>query len=393
MQAPHGASRIPPLVDPGPALSADQVRRWSRHLLLPQLGEIAQRRLRASRVCVVGAGGLGAPVLLYLAAAGVGRLGVVDADDVELSNLQRQILHGVADVGAPKVASARSRVAEIDPAVDVVTHHLRLTADNVDLLAQYDLVVDGTDNFETRYLVNDACVRWGLPEVWGSVYRFDAQVATFWGAPPAGVPAVQLRDLFPQPPAPGEVPSCDAAGVLGALCGQVGSLMATEAVKLITGVGDPLLGRVLLIDALRARWTEVPLRGGAHGETDVSGAARAGAGAAHATDAAAPSVGEITAPELAGLLADGSVTVVDVREPMEREIASLPGALPLPMGELVRDPAAVPADRPVVLMCHHGVRSVQAALHLVAHGRTGVRHLVGGIDAWSLTVDPSVPRY
>ncbi len=252
---------VPPLVEPGPELDLDQIARWSRHLLVPELGEIGQRRLRAARVCVVGAGGLGSPVLLYLAAAGVGRIGVVDSDVVELSNLQRQVLHGSDDLGTPKTASAAGRLRSLDPGVEVVEHRVRLEPGNVDLLADYDLVVDGTDNFETRYLVNDACVRLGLPEVWGSVLRFDAQVSVFWGRPPLGVPAVHLRDLFPEPPAPGEVPSCAEAGVLGALCGQVGALMAIEAIKLITGVGRPLLGRVLVGHALTATWTEIPLRG------------------------------------------------------------------------------------------------------------------------------------
>jgi adenylyltransferase/sulfurtransferase len=372
-------------------LTAEQVTRWSRHLLLPQVGELGQRRLHAARVCVVGAGGLGAPVLLYLAAAGVGRLGVVDADDVALSNLQRQVIHGTSDVGSPKVASAARRVAALDPGVEVVTHHVRLTQNDVDLLADYDLVVDGTDNFETRYLVNDACVRLGLPEVWGSVLGFDAQVSVFWGRPPAGVPAVELRDLFPEPPSPGEVPSCDQAGVLGALCGQVGSLMATEAVKLLTGVGEPLLGRVAVLDALAARWAEVPV------------VARPAAAPAHPrpavaspVPAAAPGALRALSPaELAELVAAGAVTLLDVREPAERSIARIPGAVAVPLGQLLvgtgRD--AIPRDLPVVVYCHLGVRSLRAGLALLADGWPDVAHLAGGIDAWSTQIDPSVPRY
>lgn len=234
MSAPHG---LPPLVEPGPPLTDAERARYARHLLLPEIGDVGQRRLRAARVCVIGAGGLGAPVLQYLAAAGVGRIGVVDDDVVDVTNLQRQVIHGHADVGRPKVDSAAESVRAIDPGVEVVPHRVRLAEDTVDLLADYDVVVDGADNFPTRYLVNDACVRLGLPEVWGSVLRFDAQVSVFWGRPPAGVPAagVDLRDLFPEPPAEGTVPSCAVAGVLGALCGQVGSLMATEVVKLVTG--------------------------------------------------------------------------------------------------------------------------------------------------------------
>ena len=261
MTEDHSAARPGPLVEPGPGLDLERISRWSRHLLMPELGDIGQRRLAAARVCVVGAGGLGAPVLLYLAAAGVGRLGIIDGDRVAVSNLQRQVLYGTADLGAVKAETAARRLADLDPGVEVVTHAWRLTPDTVDVLADYDLVIDCTDNFETRYLVNDACVRLGLPEVWGSVLRFDAQVSVFWGRPPAGTPAVELRDLFPEPPAPGQVPSCAEAGVLGALCGQVGAVMATEAVKLITGVGQPLLGRVLVLDALAARWSEVPLVG------------------------------------------------------------------------------------------------------------------------------------
>jgi len=398
--------RVPALVEPGPTLTPDQVRRYSRHLLLDRLGEEGQRRLRAARVCVVGAGGLGSPVVLYLAAAGVGRIGIVDGDDVELSNLQRQVLHATADVGTPKVDSAARRVEALDPGVEVVTHHLRLTAENADLLADYDVVVDGTDTFVSRYLINDACVRLGLPEVWGSVLAFDAQVSVFWGRPPAGVPAIQLRDVFPDPPAPGQVLSCAEAGVLGALCGQVGSLMATEVVKLMTGVGRPLLGRILVVDALAARWREIPVVGRAASDP---GDTRAGRGAPSAmpgampqrsaerrgADApAGPRLGELSATELAALLAKDRVRLVDVREPAERAIAVLPGALALPLGELLAGGwRTLPTDRPLVAYCHVGVRSRQAGLALLAAGLPEVAHLTGGIDAWSRDVDPSVPRY
>ncbi len=389
------AGALPALVEPGPPLTASQVARWSRHLLLPGLGEVGQRRLRNARVCVVGAGGLGSPVLLYLAAAGVGTLGIVDDDVVELSNLQRQVIHGSRDVGHPKVTSAAARVRELDEGVRVEVHHLRLTEQTADLLADYDLVIDGTDTFETRYLINDACVRLGLPEVWGSVLRFDAQVSVFWGRPPAAVPAVQLRDLFPQPPDPSAVPSCAQAGVLGALCGQVGSVMATEAIKLITGTGDPLLGRVLVLDALAARWTEVPLVGRAAG---VPESGRRGT-AEPVTGAVGPgtsgSVGEVGPRRLAELLAAGAVTLVDVRELAELEVAAIPGAIAVPLARVLDGSGdrLIPRDRPVVVLCHVGVRSLQAGLALVAAGRGDVAHLVGGIDAWSVEVDPSVARY
>lgn len=397
--------RVPALVEPGPTLTPDQVRRYSRHLLLDRLGEEGQRRLRAARVCVVGAGGLGSPVVLYLAAAGVGRIGIVDGDDVELSNLQRQVLHATADVGTPKVDSAARRVEALDPGVEVVTHHLRLTAENADLLADYDVVVDGTDTFVSRYLINDACVRLGLPEVWGSVLAFDAQVSVFWGRPPAGVPAIQLRDVFPDPPAPGQVLSCAEAGVLGALCGQVGSLMATEVVKLMTGVGRPLLGRILVVDALAARWREIPVAGRAAPDAGVAaaeGATWGGPGMSPSASTerrgpdapAEPRLGEVSATELAVLLTDGRVRLVDVREPAERAIAALPGALALPLGELLAGGwRTLPADRPIVAFCHAGIRSRQAGLALLAAGFDPVSHLTGGIDAWSREVDPSVPRY
>ena len=393
---------LPPLVDPGPPLSREQVLRWSRHLLLPQVGEAGQRRLANARVCVVGAGGLGAPVLLYLAAAGVGRLGVVDVDDVEVSNLQRQVLHGVADVGRAKVESARDAVAAIDPAVEVAVHRVRITAENAEeVLAGYDVVVDGTDNFPTRYAVNDACVRLGIPEVWGSIYRFDAQVAVFWGRPPerfAGVPAVQLRDLFPAPPPAGSVPSCAEGGVLGALCGQVGSVMATEVVKLVTGVGEPLLGRVLVLDALAARWSEVPL---------VGDPARwlAGPGGAAGDDVVGGSGGDdalrvptVTATALAERLAardrgGDDFVLVDVREPEERAVVAIPGSVAAPLGAVLDGGAGLPRDVPLVLHCKSGARSERAVRALAAAGYGDVAHLEGGVLAWVSDVDPSLPTY
>lgn len=428
----------PALVEPGPPLSNEQVQRWSRHLLLPEVGEIGQRRLRNARVLVVGAGGLGAPVLLYLAAAGIGRLGIVDHDEVELTNLQRQVIHGWADVGRPKVDSAREAVHAVDDGVEVVTHPVRLTEENVDdVLRGYDLVLDGTDNFPTRYLVNDACVRLGLPEVWASIYRFDAQVSVFWGRPPtgSGVDPVQLRDLFPAAPEPGSVPSCAEGGVLGAMCGQVGSVMATEAIKLITGIGDVLLGRVLVLDVLGARWTEVPLAGAGAGAGDDPGVVRDPAavngsrfvnGSGSADDEArsgagmhdgamngsgpigvgrgpawrVPEVPTISATELADRLAARDAgadrfELVDVREPGEWAIVSVPGSRLVPLGHLMAGDglAEVPDDVPVVLLCHSGVRSEHAVHLLRAAGRRDVSHLDGGILAWVADVDPSLPTY
>lgn len=395
---------VPPLVAPGPSLTAEERARYSRHLLLPQIGDAGQRRLRAARVAVVGAGGLGAPVLQYLAAAGVGRLGIIDDDVVDVTNLQRQVVHGHADVGRPKVDSAADAVRALDPGVEVVEHRVRLTEANADLLADYDLVVDGADNFPTRYLVNDACVRLGLPEVWGSVLRFDAQVAVFWGRPPAAwpVPPVQLRDVFPEPPPEGAVPSCAAAGVLGALCGQVGSLMATEAIKLITGTGRPLLGRLAVLDALAGTWREVPLRAAAArgraapapGDTAVVSGDQPVAPVRLDAGAAAPrEPGEVTPRELAGLLAADAVTLLDVREPAERAIVTIgDDDLPIPLGQLPSRVGEVPADRPVVVYCRSGVRSGTAARYLAGVGYD-VANLVGGVLAWADDVDPSLPRY
>lgn len=400
---PASATAVPPLVEPGPPLAAPEIARFSRHLLLPGLGEMGQRRLRNARVCVVGAGGLGAPVLQYLAAAGVGTIGIVDSDVVEVSNLQRQVIHGSADVGRSKVASAAEAVASIDPEIVVVPHPLRLTPDTVDLLADFDLVVDGTDNFATRYLVNDACVRWGLPEVWGSVLRFDAQVSVFWGRPPvgSGVAPVQLRDLFPNPPPAGSVPSCAQAGVLGALCGQVGSLMATEAIKLITGTGRVLLGRVLVLDALEQRWTEVPLVGAgpAVPAADAAGAEASphdGHRPGPPPAVAADDVPTLSPGALARLVesAVGSgvpVTVLDVRQTAELSSGVIPGAVSIPLDELLagRGLAGLPHDRLVVAVCHAGVRSEVAARFLIEVGYPDVVHLAGGMLAWRGALSPA----
>ncbi len=397
---------LAPLVEMGPPLTPAEIRKYSRHLLMPQIGEAGQRRLRNARVCVVGAGGLGSPVLLYLAAAGVGRLGIVDGDSVDESNLQRQIVHGRADVGRPKVDSAREGVRRIDPDSDVVVHPVRLSEANVDeVFAGYDLVIDGTDNFPTRYLINDSCVRLGLPLVWGSIYQFDAQVSVFWGHPPAGsgAAAVQLRDLFPTPPPAGSVPSCAEGGVLGALCGQVGAVMATEAVKLITGSGAVLLGRVLMLDGLAARWSEVPLVGGvtrlptAKESADYLDHCEIGGGQAAKPKVA---VATLTALELKDRLAEREAggskwLLVDVREPGERAIVAIPGAAAVRLASILDGSGlgAISREQPIVLYCRSGVRSEQAALSLLAAGYPDVAHLAGGVLAWIDEVDPELPRY
>ncbi|NKX92643.1 adenylyltransferase/sulfurtransferase MoeZ [Sanguibacter hominis ATCC BAA-789] len=399
---------LAPLVAVGPPLTPDDVERFSRHLLLAGFGEEAQRRVRNARVCVLGAGGLGSPAISYLVAAGVGTLGVVDDDVVALSNLQRQVLHRTEDVGTLKTRSAARAARALDPGVDVVLHDVRLTEANADeILRGYDLVLDGTDNFDTRYLVSDACARLGLPVVWASVLQMDAQVSVFWADAPDGR-GVTLRDLFPEPPAPGSVPSCSQAGVLGAMCGQVGSLMATEAIKLVAGVGDVLLGRVLVIDALRSRWTEVPLvaahgpRTDSHGSHGaVTSGATSGAGSGNpgsgqsvtsATDLPAAATvlpDEITARELRRRLdareaGEDDVVVVDVRTTQERDIRTIPGSVHVPLDVLLTADgrALVPRDRDVVLFCAVGGRSAQALTLLRAAGWTRVAHLPGGMTVW-----------
>ncbi|PYG01026.1 adenylyltransferase and sulfurtransferase [Georgenia satyanarayanai] len=410
---------LPPLVPPGPPLEREQVLRYSRHLLLEQLGETGQRRLRAARVLVMGAGGLGSPILHYLAAAGVGHLGIVDDDVVEATNLQRQVLHTTADVGRPKVDSAAEHVRALNADVAVTRHHLRLDATNArEVIAGYDLVLDGTDNFPTRYLVADVCADLGLPLVWGSILRFDAQVAVFWSRPPreAGYPAVTLRDLFPAPPPPGATPSCGQAGVLGAMCGQVGSLMAAEAVKLVTGAGEPLLGRVAVLDVLAARWSELPLRPRPRPSAPSSRAelgydplglpVTAHAAAVLAAEPA-PAVDDdgptLTARELAERLAarergEDDFVLLDVREPTERAIVQIPGAVTVPLERLVADPRAAEAagvgpGAAVVVHCLSGGRSAQAQGILRGAGYADVTNLAGGVRAWVADVDPSLPVY
>ena len=414
---------LPPLCEPGPALTRDQVLRYSRHLLLEQFGDVGQRRLRNARVLVMGAGGLGSPILHYLAAAGVGTIAIVDDDVVEATNLQRQVLHTTADVGRPKVQSAAEHVRALNDDVEVVQHHVRLDAGNArELLGGYDIVLDGTDNFPTRYLVADVCADLGIPLVWGSILRFDAQVSVFWSAPPTPTsgppyPAVTLRDLFPSPPPPGATPSCGQAGVLGAMCGQVGSLMAAEAVKLITGVGEPLLGRVAVLDVLTARWSELPLRprrspalprtgaelGYDHLGVPVTAAARAVLDAGTPPEQDGALGPEITASELAARLAArergaDDFVLLDVREPTERAIVTIPGAVNVPLEQLLAEPEGVATvgiepSTAVVVHCLSGGRSSQAQDLLRTAGYRDVTNLAGGVRGWVDDVDPSLPIY
>ncbi|MBM7414325.1 MULTISPECIES: molybdopterin-synthase adenylyltransferase MoeB [Nocardiaceae] len=389
---------VDPVVEPGPELSREQVARYSRHLLLPDVGVLGQRRLRNARVLVIGAGGLGSPVLLYLASAGVGTLGIVEFDDVDASNLQRQVIHGEADIGRPKSVSARESIRAVDSTIEVRLHQVRLEPRNaVNLFRQYDLVVDGTDNFATRYLVNDAAAVAGIPYVWGSIYRFDGQVSVFWDAAPGGL-GVDYRDLYPDPPAPGTVPSCSEAGVLGVLCGVVGSIMATEAVKLVTGMGDTLLGRLLVYDARTMTFRTVTLRRdpGRVRVSEVEEDYEVSCGVASPLPSVDSVDGDLDPTSLRALLdGDTPVALIDVRDPVEWDIVHLDGATLMPLPTVLAGDAvaSLPTDRPVVLYCKTGVRSAEALAVLRAAGIADVHHLRGGLEAWARDVDPTVPTY
>ncbi len=385
---------VRPLLAPGPALTGDQVSRYSRHLLMPTIGEGGQRRLLAARVAVVGAGGLGSPSLLYLAGAGVGRITVIDDDLVDETNLQRQVIHSSTDVGRPKVDSALERLRALNPDVEVVGVRDHLGTDNAEaLLADHDLVLDGSDNFDTRYAVADACDALGVPLVWAAVYRTEAHLTVFWPGAPEGLPATGLRDLFPEPPAPGTVPACGDAGVVGPLVGQVGSMMATEAIKLITGVGTPLLGRVLFIDVLAATQREIPLAARSPRAARAHRAPDQHAPDQHAPDqhapdpsAEAPAAGSLSPAALVALL-DGADApfVLDVREDHEVATGTIPGAVHIPVAAITADPTAragVPTDRDVVLVCRAGPRAQLAATALRAHGLQRLYVLEGGMLAW-----------
>ena len=367
---------FPPLVEPVAELTDAERTRTARHRVLAGFGEIAQRRLAAAHVAVVGAGGLGSPVVLALAAAGVGTITVIDDDRVEASNLQRQVMHRVSDVGAPKVDSAVRIAADLSPTTVVRPVRALLTPDNAaQLLSDAHIVVDGTDTFETREAVAAACEQLGVPLVWGVVQEFHAQVTVFWSAPPEGERPVGLADLYP-PDAGREAPSCAQVGVLGSLCLQVGSILATETVKLITGVGEPLLGRVLVIDALRGRTDEVPLRPASNGT-----AAAPTASASSQDDAAPrPAIPQLSPAEALAAQRAGTV-LLDVREPFETERGVIPGSMLLPLGDVLADPSRVGAPA-VVVVCQVGMRAQRAAAALRDAG-VEASVLAGGIDAYS----------
>jgi adenylyltransferase/sulfurtransferase len=390
-------SALPPLVEPAAELTKDEVARYSRHLIIPDVGVTGQKRLKNAKVLVIGAGGLGSPALLYLAAAGVGTLGIVDFDVVDESNLQRQVIHGQSDVGKLKAASAQESIAEINPLVKVHLHTDRLDSSNaLEIFEQYDLIVDGTDNFATRYLVNDAAVLLGKPYVWGSIFRFEGQVSVFWEDAPNGK-GLNYRDLYPEPPPPGMVPSCAEGGVLGVLCASIGSIMVTEAIKLITGIGEPLLGRLISYDALDMKYREVKIR--KDPETPkitelIDYEAFCGVVSEDAVAAATGST--ITPAELKAKFDSGeNFALIDVREPHEYEIVNIKGATLIPKDRILSGEALaeLPQDKPIVLHCKSGARSAEALAALHAAGFKDATHLGGGVLAWAKQIDPSLPTY
>ncbi|MCP2290000.1 adenylyltransferase/sulfurtransferase MoeZ [Nocardia amikacinitolerans] len=388
---------LPPLVEPAAELSKDEIARYSRHLIIPDVGVDGQKRLKNAKVLVIGAGGLGSPALLYLAAAGVGTLGIVEFDEVDSSNLQRQIIHGESDIGRPKADSARDSILEINSGIDVRLHKLRLEPENaVELFRDYDLILDGTDNFATRYLVNDAAVLAGKPYVWGSIYRFEGQVSVFWEDAPDGR-GLNYRDLYPEAPPPGMVPSCAEGGVLGVLCASIGSIMVTEAIKLITGIGEPLLGRLMVYDALDMSYRTIKLRRDPERQPItqlIDYEAFCGVVSEEGQAAAAGST--ITARELKELLDAGKdIELIDVREPVEWDIVHIEGARLIPKDRILSGEALseLPQNRPIVLHCKTGIRSAEALAVLKNAGFSDATHVQGGIVAWANQVDTSLPVY
>src|SRR3954462_2013351 len=394
---------LPPLVEPAADLSRDEVMRYSRHLIIPDVATAGQKRLKNAKVLAVGAGGLGSPTLMYLAAAGVGTLGVVDFDVVDESNLQRQIIHGQSDVGTSKAESAKRSILEINPLIQVNLHQERLDSSNVmELFAQYDLIVDGTDNFATRYLVNDACVLLGKPYVWGSIYRFDGQASVFWAEY-----GPCYRCLYPEPPPPGMVPSCAEGGVLGVLCASIGSIQVNEAIKLLTGIGEPAVGKLVIYDALELEWRTLKVRKDPNcalcGENAtvtelIDYESFCGAVSEEASEAAAGSTISVT--QLESMLKEREegtrdFVLVDVREQNEYEINKIPGSVLIPKGEFLNGHVfdQLSQDKPVVLHCKTGVRSAEALAVLKGAGFSDAVHVGGGVVAWVNQVDPSQPSY
>jgi sulfur-carrier protein adenylyltransferase/sulfurtransferase len=394
---------LPALVEPAAELTIDEVRRYSRHLIIPDVGMTGQKRLKNSRVLIIGAGGLGSPALMYLAAAGVGTLGIVEFDEVDESNLQRQVIHGQSDIGRPKAESARDSVREVNPFVEVVIHGERLTTDNVmRIFADYDLIVDGTDNFATRYMVNDAAVLLGKPYVWGSIFRFDGQASVFWAEH-----GPCYRCLYPEPPPPGMVPSCAEGGVLGVLCASIGSIQVNEAIKLLTGIGEPLLGRLVVYDALEMEHRKLAVRKDPNcaicGENPtvtelIDYEDFCGAVSDEAAEAVVDST--ISVRQLEEWLKernDGSrdFVLVDVREPNEREINEIPGSVLIPKGDFLSGEGLeqLPQDKQAVFYCKVGGRSAEVLAVAKGAGFSDAVHVGGGVAAWVNQVDPSQPAY
>ena len=392
---PSIAGGSPATAEAKAPLSHAEMLRYSRHLLLPEVGVSGQRKLKAARVLTVGAGGLGSPLTLYLAAAGVGTIGIVDFDVVDLTNLQRQIVHGTSTLGRPKLDSAEERLNDLNPNVRIERHETRLTSENaLEILREYDVVVDGTDNFPTRYLVNDACVLLGKPNVYGSIFRFEGQASLFYAAK-----GPCYRCLYSEPPPPGLVPSCAEGGVLGVLPGIIGSIQALETIKWIIGAGSSLLGRLLLFDALKLRFRELELRKdpacpicgtnpSIHELIDYE--AFCGIGAEPAYNGP-----EITAEELQREMSEkaADLVLIDVREPHEWDIVHIEGARLIPLGQLPERLSELDGHAEIVTHCHHGARSMKALEILKGAGFGKVRSLAGGIDAWAERVEPGLPRY
>jgi len=379
------------------ALDAAEVRRYSRHLILPEVGIKGQEKLKKARILMIGTGGLGSPVGLYLAAAGVGTLGLVDFDVVDESNLQRQVLFGQKDVGRPKIEAAAERLRDVNPHISVETYETRLTSDNaLELFADYDIIIDGTDNFHTRYLVNDACVLTGKPNVYGSIFRFEGQASIFWGAQ-----GPCYRCLFPEPPPPGLVPSCAEGGVLGVLPGIIGGLQANEALKLVLGQGDSLIGRLVLFDALKLKFRELKLRKDPECPLCSENPTQTTlidyqdfCGLKEEAEMELPEGIHMQVQDLKGRMDGGqAITVLDVRNPPEYEICRIEGSTFIPLPELSDRLGELNKDQPIVVHCHHGPRSTRATLFLRQQGFQQTWNLAGGIGAWSLEVDPSLPRY
>ena len=392
--------KTPPLVSPGPALTVDEVRRYSRHLIIPDVAMAGQQRLMNARVLCVGAGGLGSPALMYLAAAGVGTIGIVEFDTVDESNLQRQIIHGQSDIGKSKAQSAKEKILEINPFVNVITHELRLDVDNVmDIFAQYDIIVDGTDNFATRYLVNDACVLLKKPYAWGSIYRFDGQASVFWAEY-----GPCYRCLYPEPPPPGMVPSCAEGGVLGVLCATIGSIQTTEAIKVITGVGEPLIGELMIYDALEMEFRKVKIRKDPNcplcSEKATQKAllpdyeAFCGVLSSQAKDAVTDSTISVTT--LKEKIDHGDdFYLIDVREPSEFEIVRIPGSHLIPKQGFIDGTAlaGLPQDKPIIVHCKSGVRSAECLAIIKSAGFKDATHVSGGVIAWAKQIDTTLPVY